>query len=235
MLGFRFCPRLRDFPNRRMAALGPPTSCPTIGSLLGKRVKTNTIREHWAEVLRLVASLQAGHVAPSAMLHKLAAYERQDQVDVTLQGNRQDRADFLHARLAGKSRSSLTLPAGPEQERTAPRSDAGDLHVSLRSDHRSDPRNAAISCLRAEHRYSCDRLLELHLYRRCRPAPPFDRPRIRSRAARSQLLGRLGAYCVLRRLHVGSRSRNRTPQVPQRRRRRLSPAKRSQMFCLAVV
>jgi TnpA family transposase len=85
MLGFRFCPRLRDFPDRRLAALGPVASYPAIGSLLGKRVKTDTIREHWGEVLRLVASLKAGHVAPSAMLRKLAAYERQNQVDVALQ------------------------------------------------------------------------------------------------------------------------------------------------------
>nr|WP_221211934.1 Tn3 family transposase [Sphingomonas sp. BK481] len=85
MLGFRFCPRLRDFPDRRLATLGPVTSYPGIGSLLGKRVKTDTIREHWGEVLRLVASLKAGHVAPSAMLRKLAAYERQNQIDVALQ------------------------------------------------------------------------------------------------------------------------------------------------------
>ena len=59
-------------------------SYPAIGSLIGKRVKTYTIREHWGEVLRLVASLKAGHVAPSAMLRKLAAYERQNQVDLAL-------------------------------------------------------------------------------------------------------------------------------------------------------
>lgn len=85
MLGFRFCPRLRDFPDRRLASLGPVASYPALGSLIGRRVKTDTIREHWGEVLRLVASLKAGHVAPSAMLRKLAAYERQNQVDLALQ------------------------------------------------------------------------------------------------------------------------------------------------------
>jgi TnpA family transposase len=35
--------------------------------------------------MRLVASLKAGHVAPSTMLRKLAAYERQNQLDVGLQ------------------------------------------------------------------------------------------------------------------------------------------------------
>lgn len=36
-------------------------------------------------MLRLVASIKAGHVTPSTMLSKLAAYERQNQVDVALQ------------------------------------------------------------------------------------------------------------------------------------------------------
>ena len=36
-------------------------------------------------MLRLVASLKAGHVAPSTMLRKLAAYERQNQIDIALQ------------------------------------------------------------------------------------------------------------------------------------------------------
>ena len=43
------------------------------------------VRDHWSEILRLVASLKAGHAAPSAMLRKLAAYERQNQLDLALQ------------------------------------------------------------------------------------------------------------------------------------------------------
>ena len=39
----------------------------------------------WGESMRLVASLKAGHAAPSAMLRELAAYERQNQLAVALQ------------------------------------------------------------------------------------------------------------------------------------------------------
>ncbi len=85
MLGFRFCPRLRDFPDRRLVPIDLPAAYPGIAPLLGKRVRTDVIREHWDEVVRLVASLKAGHVAPSMMLRKLAAYERQNQVDIALQ------------------------------------------------------------------------------------------------------------------------------------------------------
>lgn len=85
MLGFRFCPRMRDFPDRRLVPIEPPASYPDLIPLLGKRVRTEIIREYWDDVLRLVASLKAGHVAPSTMLRKLAAYERQNQLDVALQ------------------------------------------------------------------------------------------------------------------------------------------------------
>jgi len=85
MLGFRFCPRLRDFADRRLAALEPASAYGDLAPLLGRRVKVEVIREHWGEVLRLVASLRAGTVLPSAMLKKLAAYQRQNQLDLALQ------------------------------------------------------------------------------------------------------------------------------------------------------
>lgn len=85
MLGFRFCPRLRDFPDRRLIPIGQASAYPYIAPLLGKRIRTDVIREQWSDVLRLVGSIKAGHVAPSVMLRKPAAYERQNQLDVALQ------------------------------------------------------------------------------------------------------------------------------------------------------
>jgi len=85
MLGYRFCPRLRDFPDRRLASFEPTSHYPSLKSIMGKRVKIDVIREHWNDVVRLIASLKAGTVLPSAMLRKLAAYERQNQLDLALQ------------------------------------------------------------------------------------------------------------------------------------------------------
>lgn len=85
MLGYWFCPRLRDFPDRRLASFEPVSHYPSLKSIMGKRVKVDVIRDHWDEVVRLVASLKAGTVLPSAMLRKLAAYERQNQLDLALQ------------------------------------------------------------------------------------------------------------------------------------------------------
>ena len=52
---------------------------------MGGRIKVEPSREHWGDILRLVASLKVGAVAPSAMLKKLAAYERQNRLDRALQ------------------------------------------------------------------------------------------------------------------------------------------------------
>lgn len=85
MLGFRFCPRLRDFPDRKLACIEPTTAYKDLQPILGRRIKIDVIREHWDDILRLVASLKAGTVLPSAMLKRLAAYQRQNQLDLALQ------------------------------------------------------------------------------------------------------------------------------------------------------
>lgn len=85
VLGYRFCPRLRDFPDRRLASFEAVSHYPAMKSLMGKRIKVDVIREHWGEIVRLVASLKVGTVLPSTMLRKLAAYERQNQLDLALQ------------------------------------------------------------------------------------------------------------------------------------------------------
>jgi TnpA family transposase len=85
MLGIRFCPRLRDLPDRKLACIEPAGDYPDLQPLLGRRIKADVIREHWSEAVRLTASLHARTVAPSVMLRKLAAYRRQNQLDLALQ------------------------------------------------------------------------------------------------------------------------------------------------------
>src|SRR6267378_3639632 len=64
MLGFRFCPRLRDFPDRRLACIEPSATYKDLQPLLGRRIKAAVIREHWVEVRRLIASLKAAPWRP---------------------------------------------------------------------------------------------------------------------------------------------------------------------------
>ena len=70
MLGIRFCPRLRDFPTASSPASSPRPSTRSCSRCSGGASEP-IIREYWDEVLRLVASLQAGTVLPSAMLKRL--------------------------------------------------------------------------------------------------------------------------------------------------------------------
>lgn len=84
MLGYRFCPPLRDLPDRRFATFEPALRYPSLKPLMGGRVKADIIRAHWDDIVRLVASLKIGTVQPSVMLRKLAAYERQNQLDLAL-------------------------------------------------------------------------------------------------------------------------------------------------------
>jgi len=85
LLGFRFCPRLRDFPDRKLAAFEAASAYGDLSPIIGRRIKEDVIREHWDDLLRLVASLKAGTVLPSAMLKRLAAFQRQNQLDLALQ------------------------------------------------------------------------------------------------------------------------------------------------------
>lgn len=85
MFGIRFCPRLRDLPDRKLACIEPVGRYPDLQPLIGRRIKADVVREHWGEAVRLVASLYVGTVAPSVMLKKLAAYRRQNQLDLALQ------------------------------------------------------------------------------------------------------------------------------------------------------
>ena len=85
MLGVRFCPRLRDLPDRKLACIEPAGHYPDLQPLIGRRIKADVVREHWDEAVRLVGSFYAGTVAPSVMMKKLAAYRRQNQLDLALQ------------------------------------------------------------------------------------------------------------------------------------------------------
>jgi TnpA family transposase len=97
MLRFYFCPRLRDFPDRRLASIEPSAHYGNLMQpIFGRRIRTDVIREHWNEVVRLVASLQAGVVAPSVMLKKLAAYRLPEPTRSGIARARPHRADAVH-------------------------------------------------------------------------------------------------------------------------------------------
>jgi TnpA family transposase len=85
LLGLRFVPRLRDLHDRRLAVLQTEEPYRGLETLIGRPIRVDVVRENWSDILRLGASIKAGAVAPSAMLRKLAAYQRQNRLDLALQ------------------------------------------------------------------------------------------------------------------------------------------------------
>jgi hypothetical protein len=59
-------PRLRDFPDRRLACIEAPATYKDLQPLLGRRIKAAVIREHWAEVRRLASMRAAADEMPSS-------------------------------------------------------------------------------------------------------------------------------------------------------------------------
>ena len=47
MLGFRFCPRLRDLPDRKLGCIEPVPNYKDLQPLLGQPIKVDIIRVHW--------------------------------------------------------------------------------------------------------------------------------------------------------------------------------------------
>jgi len=78
LLGFRFAPRIRDLPDKRLFVPRRPSSYPAIKVLIGGTINAKRIRTQWDETLRLVTSIKHGTVTASLMLRKLSSYPRQN-------------------------------------------------------------------------------------------------------------------------------------------------------------
>ena len=73
LLGHRFAPRIKDLKDRKLYAIEKPDTYPVLKPLIGEAVDTAAIIRGWGELQRVRASIEAGAVAPSTILRKLAA------------------------------------------------------------------------------------------------------------------------------------------------------------------
>ncbi len=63
LLGQALVPRLRDFPDRRLACFGRPGRWMTLSALMGRPINENVVLDHWgSDVMRLMASIKTGSV-----------------------------------------------------------------------------------------------------------------------------------------------------------------------------
>src|SRR3546814_6277669 len=61
-----------------------PSTYKGIECLMGRSIKTAAIEADWDDIVRIVASIKDGTVAPSVIMRKLAAYKRQNRLDFAL-------------------------------------------------------------------------------------------------------------------------------------------------------
>jgi len=74
LLGFRFAPRLRDLPDRRLFTFRTPKNYGALNELIADQVDLALLRRNWDELLRLAVSIREGKVSASLLVSKLAAY-----------------------------------------------------------------------------------------------------------------------------------------------------------------
>ena len=84
LLGLSFAPRLRDFPDRRLACVGRPGRWREFAPIMGRPINEDVVLEHWSDVLRLTAGIKTVSVKPSSMLRKLGAYRQQNRLHLAL-------------------------------------------------------------------------------------------------------------------------------------------------------
>ena len=84
LLSYRFIPRIRDLPSKRLHLFDPAAAPKELRGLIGGKIREDLIVQNWPDVLRAVATMAAGIMPPSQLLKKFAAYPRQHELAVAL-------------------------------------------------------------------------------------------------------------------------------------------------------
>ena len=84
LLGYRFIPRIRDLPSKRLHVFEPRRVPQPLIGLTGNKIPEDVIVRNWPDILRVAATLASGVLPPSQLLRKFAAYPRQHELAVTL-------------------------------------------------------------------------------------------------------------------------------------------------------
>ena len=116
LLGYRFIPRIRDLPSKRLHVFEPRRVPQRLTGLTGNKIREDVIVRNWPDILRIAATLASGALPPSRLLRKFAAYPRQHELAVTLREiGRVERTLFivdwlLDADMQGRANTGLNRP-----------------------------------------------------------------------------------------------------------------------------
>ena len=84
LLGFKFSPRIPDLKNRRLYSFEKAAAYPTLEPMIVGRINVGLIRAHWADILRIVASIRAGAVTALLIMRQHTSHPRQNGVAAAL-------------------------------------------------------------------------------------------------------------------------------------------------------
>lgn len=84
LLAYRFIPRIRDLPSKRLYAFDPASTPKELRGMIGGKIKERLIAENWPDILRAVATMATGIMPPSQLLKKFASYPRQHELALAL-------------------------------------------------------------------------------------------------------------------------------------------------------
>ena len=84
LLGFRFAPRIRDLPDRRLFTFKSPTQYAALQDLIADQVDAALIERNWDDLRRLAESIRNGKVSTSLLVGKLAAYPQHSELALAL-------------------------------------------------------------------------------------------------------------------------------------------------------
>jgi TnpA family transposase len=85
LIDVRFMPRYRDMPDLKFGYIGSTKTLKGVEGLLGRRIRTDLIRDYWPDILRLGISFAEETVLPSVILRRLATFRQQNQFAAALQ------------------------------------------------------------------------------------------------------------------------------------------------------
>jgi len=96
LLGFRFAPRLRDLPDRRLFTFQDPKQYEGLQALIAGEIEVTLVERNWDDMLRLAASTREGKISPSLLVAKLAAYPQHSELAPALrEPGRIERSVFM--------------------------------------------------------------------------------------------------------------------------------------------
>ena len=181
LLGYRFIPRIRDLPSKRLHVFEPRRVPKPLMGLTGNKIREDVIVRNWPDILRVAATLASGVLPPSQLLRKFAAYPRQHELAVTrCTGPLWPPADVGQGEMVGRGRSKRPSRTGLARV-------GGDVRLSVGWLRHRRCRQAGSGIARSRARARLNWVSQGQCWGRCKVSRRAERV---SRPARAKTLRR---------------------------------------------